>query len=637
MQNLKNSDQQVIKDRLLNPSVDSLFSQKKDTKLQKNFASICDLFQSQAQKTPNSIAIIFGNQQLTYCELDEKSTQLAKFLRKQGIKQGVTVGLSLLKNEDLIISIIGILKAGGIYLPLDPSYPEERLKYMIDDANPFFILTQSGLACKLPERQACMSICLDKEWEKITSLDLGENPTELDIDPDSSAYVVYTSGSTGKPKGIVVAHKSLPNIVESRFDIYPKKPMALLVGSISFDPTLLTIFYTLISGGTLCIPMAESSSDLNKIVDLINKHSVNFLLCVTSFYSMLLETTPVLQTLEYVFVGGESLPAFLPSLHSRIVPKAYLFNEYGPAEHAIGGTIAKIYDPKERKIYPVTIGKALPNVQIYILDENLKPVFKGHKGEIFIGGIGLSKGYHNKEELTARKFIWANIHGQEPVRLYRTGDWGRLLTNEDIEFLGRIDHQVKIWGHRIELEEIESVIAQYNLVHEVIVVQGEKGKRLIAFYSTQANHDLEEELRTYSIRFLPNYMIPSMFVRINEWPKTPNGKLDREGLLSLLQDVHCLFSQSNFTLSQLKTEILRIWKKVLQSNTCGLNDNFFDLGGSSIQLLEVQTFINYKFKLNINIVDLFELPTVSKLADHLQMLLSGVLKDNLSTQSVGNG
>ena len=596
------------------------------------FVNICDLYLSQVQKSPYAIAVIFGTKRLTHSELDKRSTQLANFLRKQGVKPGVVVGLSILKNEDLIIGIIGILKAGGIYLPLDPSYPEERLKYMIDDANPSFILTYSELAPKLPEKQACTTICLDKDWEKIISLDLGDNFGALDIDPDSSAYIVYTSGSTGRPKGIIVAHRSLPNVVESRFDLYPKKPIALLVGSISFDPTLLTILYTLISGGTICIPLAESSSDLKKIVDLINMHSVNFLLCVTSFYSMLLEMNSVFPTLEYVFVGGETLPSFLPSLHSRVVPKAYLFNEYGPAEHAIGGTIAKIYDPKEKRIFPVTIGKPLPNVQIYILDENLKPVSEGNKGEIFIGGIGLAKGYLNKEELTAKKFIWANIHGQAPVRLYRTGDWGRVLLNGDIEFLGRIDHQIKIWGHRIELEEIESVISQYNLVHDVVVVQEEEKKRLIAFYSTKAAHDLGEELQAYLVRFLPKYMIPSMFVRVNDWPKTPNGKLDREGLLSLLQGLSCSSSQSSFTLPQFKREILGMWEKVLQLKTFGLNDNFFDLGGNSIQLFEVQALINDKFKLNIDIVDLFQLPTASKLADHLHTVLKNNPKP-LSTQS----
>lgn len=628
MQGSKKSDQQVVKDHSVNPSIDSPYYQKKDIRFHKKFVSICDLFQSQAKNSPNSIAIVSGNKKLTYSELDEKSTLLAKFLRKQGVKPGVAIGLSLLKNEDFIVGIIGILKAGAIYLPLNPDYPEERLKYMVEDANPSFLLTHSELASKLPEKQTCITICLDKDWEKITSLDLGDNLSELEIDPDSSAYIVYTSGSTGRPKGIVVEHRSLPNVVESRFDLYPKKPTALLVGSISFDPTLLTILYALISGGTICIPMAESSADLNKIVDLINEHSVNFLLCVTSFYSMLLQMAPNIPTLEYVFVGGENLPAFLPSLHSRTVPKTYLFNEYGPAEHAIGGTIAKIYDPKERQVFPVTIGKPLPNVQIYILDENLKPVLKENKGEIFIGGIGLAKGYHNNEELTARKFVWANIYSQEPVRLYRTGDWGRFLPNEDIEFLGRIDHQIKILGHRIELEEIESVISQYNLVHEVVVVQGEENKHLIAFYSSRAAHDLEEELRAYLVRFLPDYMIPSKFVHVNEWPKTPNGKIDREGLLLLLQDLPCSSSQASFTLSQIRAEILAMWKKVLQLQTYGLDDNFFDLGGNSIQLLEVQVLIHYKFQLNINIVDLFQLPTISKLADHLQMVFSKVLKEN---------
>jgi len=619
MLNLKNLNQQAINPNVSNRSLDIPCFQKDGLQGQKKFKSICDLFEDRVQISPNSIAVIFEGARLSYFNLNKKSNELACYLRSQGVKPGVVVGLSLSKNENLIIGIMGILKTGGTYLPLDPDYPEERLKYMMDDASPVLLLTQSELAHRLPTKPMCKTVLMDMDWGKIEATALVGSPNGDDIDPDFPAYIFYTSGSTGQPKGIVVAHRSLPNVVESRFDIYPKNPIALLVGSISFDPTLLTILYVLIAGGTLCVPVAESYSDLKKIVDLINEHSVNYILCVTSFYSMLLENAAMLPTLEYVFIGGEPLPSSLPSLHTRIAPGAYLFNEYGPAEHAIGGTISKIYDPKQKQLFPITIGKPLPNVQIHILDENLKPVLMNSEGEIFIGGIGLAKGYLNRQELTAQKFLWLSLQGQELIRLYRTGDWGRFLPNGDIEFLGRIDHQVKIWGHRIELAEIESVLSKYSSVNEVVVVVQEKeSKRLIAFYSTNASQCIGEALRTHLSRFLPNYMIPSRFVQVDRWPKTPNGKIDRAGLLPLLEtSVHRL-NHPSFTPSQIEMGLLEIWKRVLQKEDFGLNDNFFDLGGDSVQVSYVQALIEDKFNLSMNIIELFQLPTLSQLATHLQ-------------------
>jgi len=334
---------------------------------------------------------------------------------------------------------------------------------------------------------------------------------------------------------------------------------------------------------------------------------------------MLLEAANALPTLEYVFIGGESLPGSLPSLHARIAPKAYLFNEYGPAEHAIGGTIAKIYDPKQKQIFPITIGKPWAYVQIHILDENLKPGSPGAEGEICIGGIGLAKGYLNRPELTDKKFIWAELQGQDPVRLYRTGDRGRFLPNGDIEFLGRIDQQVKIWGHRVELAEIESVLGRHKAVNEaVVIVQEGENKRLIAFYSSHALQDISEELRAHLSRFLPDHMVPSKFVKVDQWPMTPNGKLDRERLATLLVAPVHSSGPACYTLSELERGILEIWKKVLHAEEIGLNDNFFDLGGSSIQVSHVQAFIEDKFHLSTNIIDLFQLPTVSQLAAHLQ-------------------
>lgn len=609
MHNLKKPEQQVLDHNVLEGVLkNGIFPKQND------FRNICQLFEAQAQKSPDSVAVIFEQRKLSYFDLNKKSDQLASYLRYQGVKPGIVVGLSLPKNENLIIGILGILKAGGIYFPLDVDYPQERLKYMMGDARPSLLLTQSDLAHKLP-LDFCPTVFIDRNWDKNELPDL---ISDKDIQPESPAYIVYTSGSTGTPKGIVVAHKSLPNVVESRFDIYPKKPVALLVGSISFDPTLLTILYVLVSGGSLCIPASEAYSDLKEIIDLINKNSVNFILCVTSFYSMLLKNAKRLTSLEYVFIGGEAMPSSLPSLHSRIAPHAYLFNEYGPAEHAIGGTISKIYDPKQKRLFPNTIGKPWSYVQVYILNEDLKPVRKNSEGEIYIGGIGLAKGYQNRQELTDQKFLWVPLKDQKPIRLYRTGDWGRFLPNGDIEYLGRIDHQVKIWGHRVELEEIESVLTKFRLVNEAIVVQDKENEHLIAFYTTNTARDIKEALHSHLSRFLPDYMIPSIFYKIDRWPTTPNGKIDRASLLSFLENSAHKSTQPFLSLSQIKKELQKIWKTVLQKTDFGLHDNFFDLGGDSIQVSNMQALIENKFDLDMNIVELFQFPTISQLAHCLQ-------------------
>jgi amino acid adenylation domain-containing protein len=579
-------------------------------KKQKKFKSICDFFDEQAQKTPHYIALIEATNKLTYYDLNQKANELAHFLLHQGIQPQDVIGLYLTKNIYSIVGLLAIFKAGATYLPLDPSYPIERLQYMVSDARPSVLLTETSLIQKLPILPNCRTVCLD-DYRVVSNPSMKSN-----IDPDSSAYIVYTSGSTGKPKGIVMAHRGLATAIEARSSIYPDTPIALLTGSISFDPTLLTILYVLIAGGTLCIP--ENESDLQKTVDLINRHHINFILCVTTFYVMLLETATSLPTLQFIFVGGETLPQSLPGLHARVTPQAYLYNEYGPAEHAIGGTIAKIYDPNLKQIFPITIGQPWSYVHIHILDQYLQPTPTGSEGEIYIEGVGLAKGYLHQEALTSQKFLWVKLNGVNPIRLYKTGDRGRQLPNGDIEFLGRMDHQIKIGGYRIELTEIESVLSQDSRVNEAIVlVQERDSNQLVGFYSTDAPSDLQEELFTHLKRFLPQYMIPSLLVRVKKWPRTPNGKIDRTGLLRLLETMF-LGKRPLFTPDQVQENLRKIWASVLQKKDFGMNDNFFDLGGKSIQLMQVQTLIQEILHLQLNLIDLFQLPTLSKLTTYLQ-------------------
>jgi amino acid adenylation domain-containing protein len=613
---LKNSGRIEIT-KSLNPSCSLSFSEKitEEFNLNENgsqesgFKNICELFEKQAQTHPNKIAVIFDEIRLTYGELSQKSTQLSNFLLKQGVQPESIIGLCLNNHSDLIVGILGILKAGGVYLPLDPNYPQERLQYMIEDAKPRIIISQTGLYHKFAHF-----------YGKIVQIDrnIQEEPnrTAFPIKPEHLAYIIYTSGSTGKPKGIMITHGSLPEIVFARRDFFINHPTSLLSGSISFDPSIIVTLYTLISGGSLCIPSHELSTDVNKIIELIDRHSINFILCVPSLYSMFLDKTHMFNSLKNVVLVGESISNLIPQLHSELAPHAVLYNEYGPSEYAIGGTIAKIYDPLDKIIHQITIGKPLPKIHVYILDENLQPVTEGTKGEIFIGGPGLAKGYLNNQKLTIEKFIWLSLPGKPLIRLYRTGDFGRLLPDGNIEFLGRIDHQIKINGYRIELGEIEHALCQFQGIDEAVVVVQDNsinGKRLFSYF-TSPNRIKIQELRVFLSNALPRHMIPHTFMQVEKFPLTPNGKIDRKALPEPIYEEVMI---NTFPKTDLEKIFLNVWQQVLLHDSFGIHDNFFDIGGCSLSITRVQTLLCRSHNLDVSITDLFQYPTIFQLAEYL--------------------
>lgn len=571
-----------------------------------------ELFEKQVKKHPDEVAVIFGNDKLTYKELDKRSNQLAYFLRERGVQAETLVGFSINNCLDLIVGILGILKAGGVYLPLEPNYPYERIKYMFEDAKPSILLTESSLISKFTGFSGKV-IQLDKSWEEISTF--SDKSLGISVQSNHLAYVIYTSGSTGKPKGIMVEHSSFAHSSLAHRKFYSGKLIGLLTSAISFDVSILIIFHLLISGGTICIPPSGSTIDAVELVNLIEINSISYILCVPSLYSMILEKSRKLSSLKIVSLAGENVPSSLAVCHSQFAPNAILYNEYGPTECAIGSTITKIYDPVTRQINKITVGKPLPNTQVHILDQNLEPVPNGAKGEIFIGGIGLARGYLNKPELTVEKFLHVSLNGQLPTRLYRTGDIGRFLPNGDLEFLGRIDHQVKIRGYRIELGEIEYIICQYPEIKATAVVLYEENKQLVAYFSASSQVNIQA-LRLYLSNLLPAYMIPSSLIQLEQFSLTPNGKIDRQALLALPEPkiMSINFAEPQ---SELEQVILIIWKKVLKRNDIGIHDHFFEIGGDSLQVATVQTAVEDTLKLKVPIVDFFHYPTVCQLAQHL--------------------
>ncbi len=579
--------------------------------VKEKFVSFCDLFKLQVRKNPSAIAAIFEENTLTYEELDHQSSQLAGFLRANGVESETIVALSLRNSLDLLVGILGILKSGGAYLPIDPNYPAGRIESMIEDAEPAILLTEDSLSPKFSHLPSKIVVV-----NKLYPMD--HISQDEFIHPDHLAYVVYTSGSTGKPKGIMIEHGALSHASLAYQKLHPNKLVSLVAGSISFDASLLVISHTLASGGIVCIPKSEVAVDPQQIIALIEKHGINYTLCVPSFYSMLLIKSQRLPSLQSVDLGGENIPNDIPGLHTEIAPNATLYNVYGPSEYAIGATFAKIYDPITKQVNRITIGKPLRNTQVYILDENLQQVSTGVKGEIFIGGEGLARGYLNKKALSTEKFIWVSLPDQESVRLYRTGDFGRILPDGNIEFLGRKDHQVKIRGYRIELGEVEYWICQHPEVSKAVVfAQEEKDgrKRLVAYFSGAPRITIDA-LRLYLSDLLPTHMIPSSFVKLEQFPLLSNGKIDRKALLEFpVIETKEQFAQQ--PQSHFEQVLVDIWKTILQREGIGIHDNFFDVGGDSLGLAIMQTSIQTALGIEVPIVGLFCYPTISQLAQHL--------------------
>lgn len=490
-------------------------------------STFCDLFRLQVQKNPQAVAVKFKDQSLTYEELDAKSTQLAGCLKIRGLRTGQIVALAMYNCLDLITAILGIFKSGGVYLPIDPNYPHDRIEAMLKDAQPHFLITKSPLKTKFSE--FCDRMILTNE--------LFKRPFEGLLHPvpaDSSAYIVYTSGSTGKPKGIVVAHSALSHAALAYQDLHPERHHSLMIGSISFDPSLLIIVYTLSTGGTLCLPQNKTGIDPKhpkEIIELIHKYSISLILCTPLLYSKIIHESPFLASLRSVDLCGENIPKSLPNSHANIAPNAFLYNLYGPFEYAMGSTAAKIYDPYTKKINEITVGRPFSNNKVYILNENFNEVLPGEKGEIFLGGPGLAKKYLNLESLTEKRFLRLSLPMIGSVRLYRSGDYGYFRSDGNIIFLGRSDRQKKILGHRVELDEIEHVISLHPKINKAVVTvytDQNNQDQLIAFYSTTIKED--GELKEYLQKKLPFYMIPSKFIQVSNWPYNQNGKIDQIAL-----------------------------------------------------------------------------------------------------------
>lgn len=587
---------------------------------------IHQLFEAQVEKSPEAIALVLEDKQLTYRELNRRANQLARHLRTLGVGPDSLVGICMPYSAEMVTALLAILKAGGAYIPLDPTYPKDRLAFMLEDSRAEVLLTQQELAESFPEHAAYV-VCLDKDWKNIS--DEEEDDLVNTTTADNLAYVIYTSGSTGRPKEVGVYHRGFTNLLNwfvTEFHIanYDK---VLLVSSFSFDLTQKNIFAPLIVGAQLYM-LASDYFDSRAIVQAVAKNQITLINCTPSaFYSVVdaaNDGSPsCLGSLRCVLLGGEAISVrrLWKWLGSEQV-QTEVVNTYGPTECADVCAFYRLHHFKQYLSSPVPIGKPISNAQLFILDKYFAPAPVGVAGELCVSGVGLGAGYLNDAKLTAERFIPHPFGREAGEQLYRTGDLARYLPSGDIEYLGRMDHQVKLRGFRVEPGEIEAVLAQHLAVRETVVIAREDqptDKRLVAYVvPNQECTPTASELRSFLKEKLPEYMIPSAYVLLESLPLTPNGKVDRRNLPAPDRGRPELANLCVAPRTSMEETLAEIWGEVLELQKVGVYDNFFDLGGNSLLLGSVRAKLEDRFGQQLFMTEMFQYPNIASLAAYLR-------------------
>ncbi|MBW4635043.1 MAG: amino acid adenylation domain-containing protein [Iphinoe sp. HA4291-MV1] len=577
---------------------------------------IYQLFEEQVERTPEAVAVVFENQQLTYRELNARANQLAHYLKTLGVGAETLVGICVERSLEMVVGLLGILKAGGAYIPLDPNYPPERLAYILGDAQVSVMLTQQYL--QIPKHNTQV-VYLDTDWSKIATCSESNFPSDSTT-AENLAYVIYTSGSTGQPKGVQVLNRSVVNFLMSMCEHLGLTNQDIFLGttSVSFDIAVLEIFLPISLGGCLVLVSREIASDGLQLSDYLVKSGATVMQGTPATWQLLLNAEWHGSQRLKILCGGEALPQKLA--RQLLERGASLWNMYGPTETTIWSAVYEVTF-EDDLIY---IGHPIANTQIYLLDPHLQPVPIGVPGELHIGGVGLALGYLNQPNLTALKFIPNPFSNEPGSRLYKTGDLARYLPNGKLEFLGRIDQQVKIRGFRIELGEIETVLAQDPRVRETVVVAREDDlgdKRLVAYVVPNQEQPLTvEELRSFLKEKLPEYMVPSAFVTLDALPLTASGKIDRRALPAPTQARPEL--EKTFVAPRNHTEetVARIWAEAFRIDKVGVHDNFFDLGGHSLLVTQIVFQLREVFQVDLPLQCFFETPTVAGIAQAIEVL-----------------
>ncbi|HEY0375499.1 MAG TPA: amino acid adenylation domain-containing protein, partial [Pyrinomonadaceae bacterium] len=579
-----------------------------------------ELFEEQAERTPEAVAVLSEREEVSYRELNERANRLAHYLRSLGVGPDVVVGVCLERSVEMVVAVLGILKAGGAYLPLDPELPLERLRWMLEDSNVPLLLTEERVEGRLPTHWG-QTIYLDAEWEAIAGQE-AENPAGAAA-AGNLAYVIYTSGSTGRPKGIMIPHSGLTNYLSWSAPTYALsgRQGALMHTSLGFDLSVTSLYAPLLVGQK--VEILPEHNDVEALTRVFQRgRDFSFIKLTPAHLALLsaqLTNTEVDGLTSVLVVGGENLLAETSSFWQSNAPSTRIFNEYGPTETVVGCCVHELVEGDQHK-GSIPIGRPIANTQLYVLDGRQQPVPIGVAGEIYVGGEGLARGYLNRPELTAERFIPHPFSREAGARLYRTGDVGRYLATGEIEYLGRVDGQVKLRGFRIELGEVEAVLSEHPAVEAVVVMVREEvpgEKRLVAYVARRGEAEpAGGELRAYLRGRLPEYMIPSAFVLLDELPLTPNGKVDRAALPAPER----VETQTEFLAPRTPVEeiLVNLYSEVLHVERVSVEDNFFELGGHSLLATQLVSRVREVFRLEVPLRALFDYPTVAELAAVLE-------------------
>lgn len=590
--------------------------EKKSEKFNKPATSLPDyliqvFFEKQVELMPFKPALICGDVILTYRELDNKANQLSRHLIRNGLVAGDIVGIFLERSVEMVISVLGVLKSGCCYLPLDPQFPAERIRYMFEDSGARALISQDSLKDKFEQFRNSLTVIIDKEIVLLNKYSRKKPP--LEISDQSLAYIIYTSGSTGKPKGVRVHHQAVVNFINSmkKTPGFNHEDRLLAVTTLSFDISVLELFLPLSFGGELIISSADEIFDGQKIAMLLDKYDITIMQGAPATWNILISSGWNGKMNLKALCGGEALTSNLAEqLLSRV---GELWNMYGPTETTVWSTCFHVKDNDS----PVLVGKPIDNTTVYILNSMNEVLPVGSKGEVCIGGMGVSKGYHNRPEITSEKFI--SFTNDEVI--YKTGDLGMYLSDGNIELFGRIDNQIKLCGVRIEPGEIESLLSELPGIQESVVkvhTFEESDMRLVAFLHVDNEFRMTDgEISEILAHQLPANMIPSFYQKQNVFPRMPNGKINIKALLFSTPESDIGNEKPLLILSDTESQLLAIWESVLRLGKISKYDNFFEIGGNSLLAIRVVNKIREEIGFNLLLNDLLNNMTIIQLGEFI--------------------
>ncbi|HEU0014949.1 MAG TPA: amino acid adenylation domain-containing protein, partial [Longimicrobium sp.] len=575
-------------------------------------------FQEQVERAPGATAVVSGEDRLTYAELNARANRLAHYLRGLGVGPDARVALCAERGPEMVVGLLAILKAGGAYVPLDPGHPQERLEYMLRDSAPLAVLTQARIRGRV-EGAGVPVLCLDGDAGRWAA-EADRNPERGELGPEHLAYVIYTSGSTGAPKGVMIEHRHVCHQVSALQDAFglTERDRNLQFASVTFDASVEEIFGALLTGAALVLRDDGWLAGPGAFWSRCREHGVTVVSLPTRFWQLLVDepAATVPACVRLVVIGGEAVDASsLAAWFRREGHRPRLLNTYGPTETTVNATLREVADDPARWR---SIGRPLANTRVYVLDGARGPVPVGVAGELYVGGAGVARGYLDRPELTAERFVEDPFAGEPGARMYRTGDLGRWLPDGTVEFLGRNDFQVKIRGFRVELGEIEARLVDHPGVREAVVLARQDApgeQRLVAYYAGEQTPDADA-LRAHLLERLPDYMVPAAYVRLERLPVTPSGKLDRQALPAPADGA---YARRGYEAPEGQTEqaLAEIWAAVLGVERVGRQDSFFELGGHSLLAVQVISRVRQVLEVEVPLRTVFERPRLSQLAQHV--------------------